>query len=80
MTDPKACSACNRTDNAPSELFPIVGMICRECYFRLAQPTLLAGAVEGPSILTVCRASVREFDERRERLRRQAREICGRRS
>lgn len=72
----KACATCDREDNAPSFNFPIVGMVCRDCYELLSLPMVLEGAIEGPSLMTVCRESMREFERRRESLRTKAKDIC----
>lgn len=73
---PFACATCDREDGASSQLIPIVGMVCLDCFEILSQPTVLDGAVEGPSILTLARGTVREFERRRETIRKDAKTVC----
>jgi len=79
MGDSNACATCNKTGAMiPSCLVPIVGMVCRECFDKLAAPTLLEGVIEGPSVLTLSRSTLREFEERRQKIRDKAKAVCER--
>lgn len=71
-----ACATCDRTDNAPSFMVAIVGMVCADCLKKLSSPTLLEGAVEGPPLKDICEATTCEFHDRRTRLQQNARDIC----
>jgi hypothetical protein len=53
-------------------------MVCRECFEILAKPMTLEGAIECPSMLTLCRQTIREFEGRRESLRAKAKIVCER--
>lgn len=70
----QACATCERQDSdCQTILIPIIGMVCHECYWLLSKPMLMDGAIEGPSILTLCRSTVREFEMRRGIIRNKAR-------
>lgn len=70
----RACATCERQEiDCETVLIPIIGMVCHECHEILSQPMLLDGAIEGPSILTLCRSTVREFEMRRGLIRNKAR-------
>jgi len=75
----RACATCDSTNQQePTVLVPIVGMVCRECFEILSSPMTLEGAIECPSMLTLCRRTIREFESRREKLRAKAKVVCER--
>lgn len=69
------CAHCRKV----TELFmvPRIGLFCPACMAKLSQPTLYDGAVTGASLVERAAGFDAEVMARTERLRAQARVICG---
>lgn len=69
------CTGCRTVEKL--EIVPRIGLFCPACMAKLSQPTLYDGAVTGASLVERAAGFDAEVMARTERLRAQARVICG---